>query len=236
MIDVDNAMTTDRYIASNPAFLYQDNSLESPKQDKDTSVLTDYGYTVGSEHEDVSNEALEQIQEGIFWGTLQLQMSKWLHGESPWDFNIAFPTFHKVPESPSTDIEEDIDKNTIWNEILEELDTLVRWREEWAEDDHEHEPEKPSELALSNAKRVVKELLSTVLSEGKEVLAPFISYDEDDYITLVWHKGKHELYLEITEDKTQYVTVWGINIDSEMDAGVPNKDNYLTLWEWLLNG
>ena len=28
----------------------------------------------------------------------------------------------------------------------------------------------------------------------------------------------------------------GANIDSEMDAGVPNKDNYLTLWEWLLNG
>ena len=101
MIAADNAITTDQYIASNPSFLYQDNSLESPKQDKDTSVLTDYGYAVGSEHEDASNEALEQIQEGIFWDTLQLQMSKWLHDESPWDFNIVFLTFPKVPESPA---------------------------------------------------------------------------------------------------------------------------------------
>ena len=127
-------------------------------------------------------------------------------------------------------------KNAVWTEILEQLDTLVRWREEWAEDENQHEPEKPSELALSNAKKVVKELLSAVLSEGKEVLAPFISYDQDGYITFEWRNRKHELYLEITEDKIQYVTVWGINIDSEMDAGVPSKDNYLMLWEWLLDG
>ena len=153
-----------------------------------------------------------------------------------WGDNRAFQPHPSRAESPTANTDSGPAYNTILNEILAELDNLVRWREEWDEDDHEHEPEKPSDLALSNAKRVVTELLSAAISEGKDPFTPFISYDEDDYITLAWRNGKHELYLEITEDKTQYVTVWGINIDSEMDAGVPSKDNYLTLWEWLLDG
>ena len=152
------------------------------------------------------------------------------------EYNTAPLLFSMWMEPLTVNTDPEIDKNTIWAEILAQLDTLIRWREERDEDDHEHEPEKPSESALANAKRVVKELLSAVLSEGKEILTPFTSYDQDGYITLVWRKGKHELYLEITEDEIEYVKVWGINIDSEMDTGVPSKDNYLTLWEWLLDG
>ena len=82
----------------------------------------------------------------------------------------------------------------------------------------------------------MKELLDAADFAGHPCHTPFISYDQDGYIAMVWRNGKHELYLEITEDEIQYVKVWGINIASEMDAGVPSKDNYLTLWEWLLNG
>ena len=66
-----------------------------------------------------------------------------------------------------------------------------------------------------------------VIAEDRPWHTPFISYDQDGYITLVWRNGTHELYLEVTEGEIQYVKVWGINIDSEMDAGVPSRDNYL---------
>ena len=128
-----------------------------------------------------------------------------------------------------------IRKHIILSDLLEQLDALVRWKEEWQE--NKHEPEKPSELALTNAKQVVEELYDVVvIAEDRPWHTPFISYDQDGYITLVWRNGTHELYLEVTEGEIQYVKVWGINIDSEMDAGVPSRDNYLTLWEWLLDG
>ena len=128
------------------------------------------------------------------------------------------------------------DKSIIRNEIFGQLETVVRWREEWDEEEEEHEPERPSEKVIERAKQVVNELWGVVVSADKPLHTPFISYDQDGYITMEWRNGKHELYLEIREDKIHYVKVWGINIDSEMDAGVPSTDNYLTLWEWLLNG
>ena len=98
------------------------------------------------------------------------------------------------------------------------------------------ESKKPSELALNNAKLMMKELLDAVISAGHSWLTPFISSDEDGYITVAWYNGKHELHLEISENEVEYITVWGIKIDTEMDVGVLNRDNYLTLWEWLLDG
>ena len=65
---------------------------------------------------------------------------------------------------------------------------------------------------------------------------PFVSSNEDGNVTIVWYKGEHELHLEIADDEVEYVRVWGFNIDTEMDAGALNKDNYLTLWDWLLHG
>ena len=152
-----------------------------------------------------------------------------------WYNNRLYRLSSSTAESPTASVEEHADKNTLLSEILGELDVVVRWREDWDEEE-EQQPEKPSEQAIDRAKQVVSELLGAVISEDKPLRTPFISYDQDGYITTVWRNGKHELYLEITEDEIEYVKVWGTNIDSEMDAGVPSEDNYLTLWEWLLDG
>ena len=98
------------------------------------------------------------------------------------------------------------------------------------------ESKKPNELALENAKHLMGEFLDVVISEGHSWLTPFISSDEDGCVTVAWHKEEHELHLEIAEDEVEYVTVWGIKIDTEMDVGILNRDNYVTLWNWLLDG
>jgi hypothetical protein len=234
MTATDNAITTDQYIASNPLFLYQDNSLESPKQDKDTSVLTDYGYVVGSEHEDVSNEALEQIQEGIFGDTLQLPMSKWLHGESPWDFNIAFPTFHQVPESLSTDVEENIDKDTIWAEIIERFDVIAQREDNW----DELESQKPIEESLVRAKRLIEQLLDDILFAGYSwrMFKPLISSDEDGYITVRWIGEGKRLHFQFKEKEVEYITLERINTKREMGGDTIRDEQCFDIWEWLING
>ena len=115
-------------------------------------------------------------------------------------------------------------------QMLAQLDAIVHWREE------PPAPERPSRRARAQAKHVMEEWLNVIIAAGHLWVIPDISYDAEGYITIVWRKGKHELYLEITEDEIEYIQVWGINIHSQMDTGVLSRDHYLTLWEWLLDG
>lgn len=179
---------------------------------------------VGSRHVDLSARAHPQTHGllGQFAPIIQ------------WDSN----RFYRLPslraESPTTTADlEHPDKSVVLNEIFGQLDTVFRWSEDW--DDEEPKSEKPSEHAIDRAKQVVGEFLGAVNLAGHTCYAPVISYDQEGYINMVWRNGKNELYLDITEDEIEYTKVWGINIDSEMDIGVPNRDNYLTLWEWLFN-
>ena len=116
--------------------------------------------------------------------------------------------------------------------IGNQLGTVAQREENW----DEYESKKPSALALNNAKRLMEELLDRIISAGHSWLTPFISSDEDGHITVAWHKGEHELHLIIADKQALYITVWGINIETEMDMGELSKDNYVLLWKWLLNG
>ena len=100
----------------------------------------------------------------------------------------------------------------------------------------DRESKKPSAGALDSTGRLMEELLESVLSAGLSWLTPFISSEEDGQITVAWHKGEHELHLIITDKQALYLTVWGINIETEMDMGVLSKDNHIPHWNWLLNG
>lgn len=154
---------------------------------------------------------------------------------SPWGVGSVFQPRSSGTEFPAATADlAHPSKNTVLYQILEQLDAVFRWREDW--DGEERVAEKPSGQAIDKAKQVVGELLGAVISQSKPLDTPVISYGYDGYISMVWRNGKHELYIEVNEDEIEYVKVWGANIDSEMDAGIPNKDNYLTLWEWLLDG
>ena len=67
-------------------------------------------------------------------------------------------------------------------------------------------------------------------------LTPFISSDEDGYITAEWHKEKRQLHIQIGEGEAEYIQVWGINIDTEMHVDFLRGHDYLPLWEWLIDG
>lgn len=117
-------------------------------------------------------------------------------------------------------------------QISDRLDVIAQREDDW----DELESKKPNAQALNRARVITEALLDSVISAGYSWLMPFICSDEDGYITLSWHKGKHELHLDITEDEAEYCRVWGIKIDTEMDQGVLSSDNFLRLWEWLIDG
>ncbi len=95
---------------------------------------------------------------------------------------------------------------------------------------------KPNKLSISHAEGIIADLLNSVIDSGFLWITPFISSDEDGNITLEWHKGQHELHIEVREDEAEYIKVWGANIENEMHLDFLDEYRYLTLWDWLLHG
>lgn len=121
---------------------------------------------------------------------------------------------------------------TIQRRISQQFNEIQQWEDNW----DGYESKKPNRLSVVHARGLIAELLDAVISAGYLWLTPFICCDEDGYITIEWRKGERELHLDIAEKEAEYVKIWGINIEHEMDVGLLSNEDYLTLWEWLLDG
>ena len=75
----------------------------------------------------------------------------------------------------------------------------------------------------------------TITSAGHEWLTPFISSDEDGYITVSWYREKRTLHIEIEENEAEYTKISRINNNIKMEADFLDCNIYLTLWKWLLD-
>ncbi len=116
-------------------------------------------------------------------------------------------------------------------DILERFEVLAQREYNW----DGYESKKPTQSTLDTAKSLMEELLETISFAKYSWVHPFISSDEDGYVTAEWQKGGRRLHLQIGENETEYIQVWGTNIDTEMHVDFLNKDGYLTLWEWLFD-
>ena len=116
--------------------------------------------------------------------------------------------------------------------ISERFDVLTQREDNW----DEYDSKKPTKLTLVRAENLIGKLFDSIISAGHPWLTPFISSDEDGFITAAWYEEERELHILIGENEAEYLQVWGTNIDTEMQEGVFSRDNYLTLWEWLLDG
>ena len=84
-----------------------------------------------------------------------------------WSISEAFQPRSWATESPTvTSGLEHPDQSIILNEILAELEGVVRWREDWDGEGEDPAPEKPSKEAIDIAKQVVSELTGTVISKA----------------------------------------------------------------------
>lgn len=125
--------------------------------------------------------------------------------------------------------QQQIEKQTI--EISEQFDILSQREDNW----DERGSLKPTNLTLAHAKKVMDAYINSVTSAGYQCNTPTISSDGDGDITAAWYKGERQLHLQIREHEVEYFKVWGTNIDTEMEVDFLKLDNYLTLWEWLID-
>ena len=104
------------------------------------------------------------------------------------------------------------------------------------EDDwDERGSKKPTQPILVYAERLIVGLQDIITSAGHKWLTPFISSDEDGYITVSWYREKRTLHIEIEENEAEYTKIWRVNADMKMESDFLDRDNYLTLWKWLLD-
>lgn len=125
--------------------------------------------------------------------------------------------------------QQQIEKQTI--EISEQFDILSHREDNW----DDRGSLKPTNLTLAHAKKVMDAYINSVTSAGYQCNTPTISSDGDGDITAAWYKGERQLHLQIREHEVEYFKVWGTNIDTEMEVDFLKLDNYLTLWEWLID-
>ena len=116
-------------------------------------------------------------------------------------------------------------------EILDRFNVLAQREDNW----DGYGSKKPNQLTLDHAKFLMVDLLETIISTEHSWITPFISSDEDGCVTVEWYEEEQELHLLIGENEAEYLRVWGTNIDTDMDEGFLNRDNYLMLWEWLFH-
>ena len=92
---------------------------------------------------------------------------------------------------------------------------------------------KPSPRVLYQAHNSLEYFLYSIVNSGRLWNPPFVSSNEDGHITIQWNDEGHELHIEIGEEETQYIKVWGVNIEHEMHLGILKDKGFLNLWDWL---
>ena len=258
MPNVSRAAMTGQYIKSNPFPLGEDftpNIPEHPEQDRGTSLGLQYGIRSGITQEDSPRrEASKQ-----FYVIVQLEDNIELHPhswmmESPTatidlhrtDNNIildvlsgSFAKFVRVvggdlvpPLSDEVAVISLLRKKPILDELLARFDVIAQREDNW----DGYESKKPIELSLDRAKRLMEKLLDTVISGGHSWLAPFISSDEDGYITVEWYGEERQLHLRIEEDEVEYIKLQRTNTQREVHVEAIRSDDCFALWKWLIYG
>lgn len=116
-------------------------------------------------------------------------------------------------------------------EILDRFTVLTQREDNW----DGYDSKKPTQSTLDRAVDIMEEFFDSITSKGYSWLRPFISSDEDGNVTVEWSEEKRRLHIQIGENEAEYIQVWGVNIDTEMHVDFLSRDDYLTLWEWLLD-
>lgn len=141
------------------------------------------------------------------------------------DFTTAYIKWHRLYTSQQT--LQDSQKR----EISERFAVLSQREDDW----DERGSKKPTQPILVYAERLIVGLQDIITSAGHKWLTPFISSDEDGYITVSWYREKRTLHIEIEENEAEYTKIWRVNADMKMESDFLDRDNYLTLWKWLLD-
>ena len=69
--------------------------------------------------------------------------------------------------------------------------------------------------------------------EALQWIEPHAGLNEEGHVSLEWWNGPRKLTIYISLDSFEYVSSWGTNIDTQMDAGEMPLEQFSGLYRWL---
>ena len=92
---------------------------------------------------------------------------------------------------------------------------------------------KPNQRAISKASKLLEEIYLRLDFARLPWNAPHISATENGDVLIEWWNKNHKLSLYVGPRKSDFIKVWGPNIESEMEEGRLLTSNVIPLWNWL---
>jgi hypothetical protein len=93
----------------------------------------------------------------------------------------------------------------------------------------------PSAASLRMARAWLDELKrETENTTGRPWMRPLIGVSAEQEVSFEWWSSNRKLTIYFGPHGTEYIRVWGEDIDSEMDSGdLTSSDDFRQLWNWL---
>ena len=117
----------------------------------------------------------------------------------------------------------------MYTKIVKRIDAISERPENW----DEFGAEAPNKIAVSNSKKIIKDWISKVIYSGYTWKIPYISSDEEGFITLEWYNGDRQLHIEIGDIDSEYIKFERTDTGSKITDGVLDSDIFFSLWKWV---
>lgn len=102
----------------------------------------------------------------------------------------------------------------------------------WVDNEGEVTPNEGTKVIAST---FIADFYRTLSANSLLWKEPQISASPDGEIVFEWWNNVKKLTIYCTEDTTEYIKVWGANIDTEMNDGQINSENLAIIAMWLWN-
>ena len=119
--------------------------------------------------------------------------------------------------------------SNLYTKIVKRIDAISERPENW----DEFGAEAPNKIAVSNSKKIIKDWISKVIYSGYTWKIPYISSDEEGFITLEWYNDNRQLHIEIGDIDSEYIKFERTDTGSKITDGSLDTDIYISLWKWI---
>ena len=108
----------------------------------------------------------------------------------------------------------------LYTKIVKRIDAISERPENW----DEFGAEAPNKIAVSNSKKIIKDWISKVIYSGYTWKIPYISSDEEGFITLEWYNDNRQLHIEIGDIDSEYIKFERTDTGSKITDGSLDTD------------
>jgi len=115
---------------------------------------------------------------------------------------------------------------------LTQLQNLLTWEANW----NSYGAISPSHDAVLRAEDWIVRLFLEVADLGRIWISPNVTASANGEVVFEWWYGQKKLTVYVSDESTEYVQVWGDDIDAEMSEGNADSPNACrSLWLWLFS-